>query len=316
VSFQEPVFLLGLLVVPLAILAYLGAERRAARTRAAFAAPALQPSVAPLRSGWRRHAAMIAYAIAIAALAVALARPQVTVAVPVNRATIVLVTDRSGSMQAADVQPTRLAAARRAARTFLDELPDNVRVGAVAFNHVAEALQSPTRNREALRLALDSLEPAGSTATGDALKLALQMTERDAKKPPPAAIILISDGKSVRGSDPLEAARAAAEAEVPVYTVALGTPDGTIESTLPDGTTRAEPVPPDPETLAEIARLTGGRAYSIADAQRLQEVYQRLGKQVTTERRPREITSAFAGGALLLLVGAAAASLRWFGRFV
>ena len=315
-TFQEPEFLLGLAVVPLAALAYLGMERRASRGRAAFAVPALQPSVAPRSAGWRRHAAMVAYGIALAALAVALARPQVTVAVPVNRATIVLVTDRSGSMQAADVQPTRLAAARRAAITFLDQLPDSVRVGAVAYNHVAEALQSPTADREALRLALESLEPAGSTATGDAIKLALQMTQRDARRPPPAAIILISDGKSVRGSDPLAAAREAAEAKVPIYTVALGTPQGTIESTAPDGSTRAEPVPPDPETLARIARTTNGRAFNIGDAARLQEVYERLGEQVSTERRPREITSAFAGGALLLIVGAAAASLRWFGRFV
>jgi Ca-activated chloride channel family protein len=316
VTFQEPVFLLGLAVVPLAALAYVGMERRGARGRAAFAAPALQASVAPLRAGWRRHAAVVAYGVALAALAIALARPQVTVAVPVQRATVVLVTDRSGSMQARDVQPSRLAAAQKAALTFLDQLPAAVRVGAVAYNHVPEALQSPTADREALRLAIESLEPAGSTATGDAIHLALQMTRRDAEKPPPAAIVLLSDGKSVRGRDPLDAAREAADAKVPIYTVALGTPGGTIESKTPNGGTRLEPVPPDPETLAQIAEITGGRTFDVADAGRLQEVYERLGRQVATERRPREITSAFAGGALLLIAAGALASLRWFGRFV
>jgi Ca-activated chloride channel family protein len=316
VSFAQPTYLLALAVLPLAALAYVVFERHAAQGRSAFAAPAMLAAVAPRGAGWRRHAPMIGYALALAALAVALARPQVTVAVEVQRATVVLVTDRSGSMEARDVQPSRLAAARRAGETFLDQLPGTVRVGAVAFNHVAEALQSPTTDRAAVREALDRLVPAGSTATGDALALALQMTQRDAKRPPPAAIILLSDGKSVRGRDPIGVAQEAAKAKVPIYTVALGTAGGTIESTSPNGTSRLEPVPPDPATLAEIARITGGRAFDAANAGSLQEVYERLGRQVATEKRPREITAAFAGGALLLLAGAAAASLRWFGRFV
>lgn len=315
-SFEQPIHLLALLVVPVGALAYIALERRASRSRSAFASPALQPSVSPASAGWRRHLPIAVYALALAALAVAFARPQVTVAVEVERASVILVTDRSGSMQARDVQPTRLAAARRAALTFMDQLPKGVRVGAVAFNHQSEALQSPTADREAVRLALERLEPGGSTATGDALRLALQMTRRDDENPPPAAIILLSDGKSVRGSDPVEVAQEVAEAEVPVYTVALGTPDGTIESTRPDGSTRLEPVPPDPETLARIAEITGGRTFDADSTSELQEVYERLGRQISTEERPREITTAFAGGALLLILGAALASLRWFGRLV
>lgn len=315
-TFQEPTYLLALLVVPLGALLYIALERRAARSRAAFAAPALQLSVAPSRAGWRRHLPIAIYAIALAALAVAFARPQVTVAVEVERASVILVTDRSGSMQARDVQPSRLAAARRAALAFIEELPRGIRVGAVGFNHLPEALQSPTADREAVRLALEQLEPGGSTATGDALRLALNMTRRDAEDPPPAAIILLSDGKSVRGSDPIEVAQEVAEAEVPVYTVALGTPDGTIESTRPDGSTRLEPVPPDPETLAQIAEITGGRTFDADSTAELQEVYERLGRQISTEERPREITTAFAGGALLLIALGGLASLRWFGRLI
>jgi Ca-activated chloride channel family protein len=316
VTFQEPAFLLAIALVPLGAAAYLIHERRASGSRAAFASPALQLAISPRRAGWRRHAPMVAYAIALAVLAVALARPRVTVAVPVQRATVVLVTDRSGSMQARDVQPSRLGAARRAALTFLGQLPPAVKVGAIGYNQLPEALQSPTTDREALRAALDSLEPAGSTATGEALALALQMTDRGARKPAPAAIVLLSDGKSVRGRDPLDVAREIAAAKVPVYTVALGTATGTIESKRPDGTTRLEPVPPDPATLEQIAEITGGRSFDVADAARLQEIYARLGRQVATERRPREITAAFAGGALLLIATGALASLRWFGRLV
>ena len=315
-TFAAPLYLLALALIPLGAVAYWLSERRTAGTRAAFAAPALQPSVAPQRVGWRRHLPMLGYAIALAALAMALARPSVTVAVEVERAVVMLVTDRSGSMQARDVQPSRLAAARRAAYAFLEPLPDGVRVGAVAFNHVPEALQSPTTDREAIRAAIDALEPAGSTATGDGLHLALQMIQRGGRRPPPAAIVLLSDGKSVRGRDPIAVAREAAEAGVPVYTFALGTESGTIESRNPDGSTRLEPVPPDRPTMERIAELTGGRSYEIEDAGRLREIYERLGRQVSKEERPREITSAFAGGALLLIAMAALSSLRWFGRLV
>jgi Ca-activated chloride channel family protein len=260
---------------------------------------------------------MAVIALALAALAMALARPQVTVAVPIERASVILVFDRSGSMLARDVQPSRLAAARHAAQAFLAKVPPSVRVGAIAFNQTPQALQSPTRDRAAVRDALDQVQAAGSTATGEAIRLGLRMARsgtRPGAKPPPAAIVLLSDGKSVRGVDPVAAAREAAQAKVPIYTVALGTPQGTIQSRGRNGTTRAEPVPPDPATMQRIAQLTNARSYRAEDLSRLEEVYKRLGSQVATERRPREITSAFAGGALLLLAGAAAASLRWFGR--
>jgi Ca-activated chloride channel homolog len=300
VSFASPTFLIGLALIPIALWSYVRWERRPQT----FASAAVLPSVAPNRAGWRRHAAIAGYGIAMAALLIALAKPQATVAVPTEQARVIIVTDRSGSMQATDVAPSRLAAAKKAAATFLDAIPDKVRVGAVAFNQKAEVLQSPTRDHDAVREAIESIRPAGSTATGDAITAALQSITGKA----PAAIVLLSDGKSVRGSDPLEAAQTAKERKIPIYTVALGTAGGTIN----DG----EPVPPDPRTLAQIAETTGGKAFTAGDLKSLDQVYKGLGSQVATEKRPREVTNLFAGGALGLMVLSALGSIRWFGRLL
>jgi Ca-activated chloride channel homolog len=318
-SFKEPILLLALAALPLAALVYMRSERRGTRGREAFAAPALMPAVAPRRAGWRRHAPPLLYALALAALVVALARPQATVAVPNEQATVVLTTDYAGSMEATDVEPSRLAAAQSAAERFLDRVPKAVRVGAVAFNHRARLVQSPTTDRETLRQALSNLEPSGGTATGDALDLALRAAQRPARrgqKPPPAAIVLLSDGKSVRGENPLTIARKAARAKVPVYTVALGTDTGTITVPIPgdSGRTRTEQVPPDRESLQRIAQITNGRYYAAADQEKLDTVYERLGSQITKRDERREVTAAAAGGALLLVLAAAGLSLRWFGR--
>jgi Ca-activated chloride channel homolog len=288
VSFAKPAFLIGLVLIPVVLALYVRGERRPH----AFAPSNLLPSVVRRRPGWRRHAAVTGYGVAVAALLVGLARPQATVAVPTEQARVMIVTDRSGSMLATDVAPNRLAAAKKAASTFLDAVPDSVRVGAVAFNQKAEVLQSPTRDHDAVREAIASIKAAGTTATGDAITAALN----DIKGKAPAAIVLLSDGKSVRGSDPVTAARAAGQRKIPIYTVALGTGNG------------------DPRTLATIARVTKGRAFTAKDVKALDEVYERLGSQVATEKRKVEVTSLFAGGALALMALSALSSLRWFGR--
>ena len=317
VSFASPLLLLGLGLIPLAVLLYVRSERSGRSSREAFARPALMPAVAPARAGWRRHAPPALYALALAGLVIALARPQATVAVPAEQATVLLTTDYSGSMQAQDVSPSRLAAAGQAAESFLDRVPDEVRVGAVAFNHRARLVQSPTTDRDALRAALAGLRPSGGTATGDALELALRAAQRPVRpggKAPPAAIILLSDGTSVRGEDPLQVAREAARAKVPVYTVALGTDEGTIRVPQQGGGERVERVPPDRESLRQIARITGGRYFEAAGTEELDAVYERLGSQVTKRDERREVTAAAAAGALLLVLSAAGMSLRWFGR--
>jgi len=298
VSFAKPAFLIGLALIPVLVALYVRAERRPH----GFAPAALLPSVMPKRAGWRRHAAVTGYGVAVATLIVALAKPQTTVAVPTEQARVMIVTDRSGSMLATDVAPNRLAAAKKAAGTFLDEIPTRVRVGAIAFNQRAEVLQSPTRDHDAVREALQSVRAAGTTATGDAITTALATIKGKA----PAAIVLLSDGKSVRGSDPVAAAQAAKQRKIPIYTVALGTANGTIDG--------GRPVPPDPATLSKIAQATGGRAFTARDVDALDQVYKRLGSQVATEKRRLEVTSLFAGGALALMALSALSSIRMFGR--
>ena len=317
-SFQSPWFLAALVLVPVACALYLRAERANRRRRDAFVAPALLPSVSPRRPGWRRHLPVALQGLALTALVFALARPEATRAVGVEQATVVVATDRSGSMLAEDVAPTRLQAARAAAGAFLDSVPDDLRIGAIAFNHQPTVLESPTRDHEAVRAALESVTAAGSTATGDALQAALDLIDASAApgsaRRTPAAVVLLSDGKSVRGVDVMTVAAKAREAGVPVYTVALGTAAGTIESRAPSGGTVRRPVPPDPATLRRVAEATGGEAFAIADADELDRVYERLGSQLATEERKVEVTGLVAGGALLLLVSGVATSLRWFGR--
>lgn len=318
-SLREPLFLLGLVAVPLFAWWYLRHERHTRSGREAFAMPAMLASVAPQRPGWRRHLPVALYGLALAALIVALARPQATVAVPAEQARVLLVTDQSGSMQATDVAPSRLIAAREAASRFLDRVPAKVRVGAIAFNHGVRVLQTPTTDREALREAIDGVKAAGSTATGEALAVALQTAQRPdtpGAKPPPAAIVLLSDGKSERGRDPVEVAQEAARAKVPIYTISLGTPDGTIESRRKDGSIRSEPVPPDVETMKRVAEVSGGRAFAVDDAEALDAVYERLGSQVATKKVRREITAGFAGGALAFVLIGGLLGLHFFGRIV
>lgn len=319
--FATPLVLLALAAVVAGLVAYVVVVRRRRRSAAQFANPALLPSVAPRGPRWRRHVPLLLYAFALAVLIVAAAKPQKTVAVPDERASIMLVTDVSGSMTATDVAPDRLSAARTAAEHFLAEVPKRIKVGAMAFNNRPRTLQRPTRDRAAVRDALQRLEPSGGTATGEAIKAALQLLRpplRPGEQPAPAAIVLLSDGKSVTGRDPLAVAEEAAKAKVPIYTVALGTQSGTIQ--VPRGGGRGgtvtERVPPDPQTLREVARVTGGRAYAADDADQLSAVYDRLGSQLGKKKEERDIGYLFVGGALIALGLGAGSSLMFFGRVV
>jgi Ca-activated chloride channel homolog len=318
-SFASPAVLVVLLALPVLVVLYVGEQRRRRSAAAAFATPALQPSVAPQRPRWRRHAPMAALALALALLVIAAAKPQRTVAVPIERASVMLVTDVSGSMTATDIQPSRLVAAKRAARRFVDEVPDRLNVGLVAFNSTPRVLQSPTRDREVVKAAIDSMESSGGTATGEAIATATSALRRTAgpgERPPPAAILLLSDGKSTSGRDAAAAARAAARLKVPVYTVVLGTDQGTITVPRDGGGTATRPVPPDAESLAEIARVSGGKAYTAQTASGLKDIYESLGSQLGHENQKREITSAVTGGGLVLMLVGVAMSLRWFGRLI
>ncbi|HEU4973446.1 MAG TPA: VWA domain-containing protein [Baekduia sp.] len=318
--FAAPLILLALVALPVLAIVYAGTQRDRRRAAAAFASPMLAASVTPRRPGWRRHGPALAIALALAALIVAAARPQRVVAVPVERAQVMLVTDVSGSMMARDVAPSRLVAARNAAKRFLTDVPEQLNVGLEAFNQTPRVLQSPTRDREALVAALDRLTVSGGTATGDAIQTAIRVLQRAPSlngHKPPSAIVLLSDGASTHGQvQPLDAARAAARLKIPITTVALGTPDGTITVPRANGTTRTERVPPDTASLRQIAAITGGRAETASSASDLSAVYEKLGSQVGRKKEPREITAGFAGAGLALLGLATALSLRWFGRLI
>ena len=315
-SFASPLFLLALLLVPLALAAHVGARRRARRYAVRFPAAATLALAAGRTPAWRRALPIALLLASIAALALALAKPQKTVAVPVERASIMLVTDHSRSMLAEDVDPTRLAAAKRAASTFLEQLPPGVRVGVTTFSDVPDGTQAPTRDHGVVRRMIDQQIADGGTATGDALQVALDTLEREPRtaegRRPPSAIVLLSDGTTTTGRDPVGVAQTAHALKIPVYTVALGTRDATVPN--PGFGPPLLSVPPDPETLRRIAEASGGRAYSAEDDQQLSTIYKTLGSQLGTRDVKREVTAAFAVGGLMLLLGAVAASTRWAGR--
>jgi Ca-activated chloride channel family protein len=319
VSFAAPLVLLALLALPVLAVAYLREQRSRRAGAAAFASPAVQSSVAPRRPGWRRHLPMLALLLAVILLILAAARPQRTVAVPIERASIMLATDVSGSMTATDVKPSRLVAAKQAARRFVQQVPARVNVGVMAFNNTARILQSPTQDRAAVNDAINSMTPSGGTATGNAITTATNTLSRapgQRGKRPPAAIVLLSDGASTSGSDPVVAAQAARKLHIPVYTVALGTQQGTITVPRRGGGTVTQHVPPDPAALAQIARASGGAGFTAQTASGLKQVYAKLGSQLGHKDEKRQITTAFAGGAAALLLSGLGMSLAWFGRLI
>jgi Ca-activated chloride channel family protein len=316
VSFREPAFLVALALVPLAAALYVREQRRRRRAGLAFATAATMPSVAPTRPRWRRHLPMIVYAAAVAALAVALARPEATVAVPNERATVVLALDQSGSMAATDVAPSRLQAVKSAAGKFLDGVPDQLRVGVVTFNHKVRRIAAPSRERDGAETLVRGLRPSGGTATGEALEASVRLVRREARRGGrrAAAIVLLSDGESTHGRDPIPVAREAARLRIPIYTVALGTDTGTIQVHTRTGATVTRTVPPDPATMRQISRITHARTFDAKDSDRLSSVYSQLGSRVGTRKEQRELTAGFAGAATLLMAIGGLMSLRWFGR--
>jgi Ca-activated chloride channel family protein len=288
-------------------------------------------SVVTSSPGWRRHLPPLLFLLALTALTVAIARPHVDVDVAKEEATVMLTTDSSGSMQATDVTPNRLDAARGAAKEFTNRLPEKFRLGLVTFSNVAQLLVPPTPDREPVRAALDSLQAEGGTAIGTALETSLtalqpvieqnqrrrQQDEREgrtSRRAPPAVIVLLSDGYSTTGPAPLDIARRARELRVPVNTVALGTSNATV--TLSDrlGTTRNVRVPPDRRTLRRIAQTTGGQYFGAADQKQLKKIYDRLGSRIGFRQEEREITAAFAAGGLGLMLAGGLLSMMWFGR--
>jgi Ca-activated chloride channel homolog len=336
-----PGFLWALVLVPLALAAYLLAQRRRARYAVRFTNLDLLANVVTRSPGWRRHLPAVLYLLALATLLVSLARPQSTVLVPKEQATVVMIIDVSGSMNATDVEPTRLVAAQQAANSFLENLPAKFRVGLVSFSATAQTLTRPTTDRDAVRDALSSLHAEGGTAMGDAIDRGLEakrppppQVDRPRAKPgaqptptvppaeaqpgkePPVVMLLLSDGANTVGKkQPMEAADEAKRLQVPVFTIALGTDSGVVEVPDESGQPRRIPVPPDKVTLRRIADTTGGKFFTAPSNRDLKGVYRDLGSRIGFVKERQEVTVVFAAGALLLLVAGGALSLAWFNRF-
>ena len=324
-SFGHPLLLLTLLVVPAFAAIYLYLERRPPRYAMTFTNVDLLVEVSRGRA-IRRYVPPALALLAVAALCVALARPHRSTLVASDQATVVLVIDVSGSMQARDVKPTRLEAAQAAVRRFLDQVPHQVKVALVAFAGDPQVAAPPTTDRGLVRESLDTLNfyaGFGGTAIGDALAAAVDLlkppppqgaqtiayTTVAAQRKSPVSILFLSDGHQTRGLlQPLEGAQRARDAGIPVYTIALGTPNGTLERGFgfPGSSgTRIIPVPPDPATLRAIAQTTHGRFFEARTAKALAAAYENLGSVIGREPGKTEITYWLAALAAILLVAAA-----------
>jgi Ca-activated chloride channel homolog len=340
VTFERPLLLLALLAVPLALALYVLAERR--RMRYAIRFTNLDVLAGVVGDRYRRRFVPLAlFLLALAALCIGMARPQHTTLVPRDRATVILVLDVSRSMQAKDVKPNRIGAAAAAVRTFLDRVPDRLQVGLIAFAGDPAVANPPTTNHDLVRKSLDTIEwfPSfGGTAIGDALAAAVKLGQQAVSgesgnlasvttaAPNPqtrglVSILFLSDGAQTRGDlEPLAGADLAKAAGIPVYTVALGTPGGTLDfggaypgSPPPFGGRRV-PVPPDPDTLKAIADRTGGEFFAAQSAKSLQSAYGKLGSSLGRKPGKSEITYVFLAAAALLLLAAGLLSALWSPR--
>jgi Ca-activated chloride channel homolog len=336
VNFGHPLLVLSLLVLPLAFGVYKLAERRRMRYAVRYTNVDLLALVAAGQRPWRRHLTGVLFLAALAALCIAVSRPHITSTVTSDKATVILVLDVSGSMQAIDVKPTRLVAAQKAIHTFLDKVPSRVRVGLVLFAGEPQVATPPTRDHQLVGDAVDAageFRGFGGTAIGDAIAtavhLGIQSTgERNSGAlasytvAPPAhvastivSILFLSDGRQTQGELlPLEGAGRARAAGFPVYTVALGTTGATRLRGFPQGFggfggglfgAGRRGLSPDPVTLKAIASQTGGRFFRARSAGAVDAAYSKLGSSLGRQRGRVEVTDAFleAGAALLVLAG-------------
>ena len=337
--FERPLLLLFLIALAAAVaLAWWLLRRRRMRYAVRFTNLDVLAAVAA-GSAWRRFVPPVLFIAALAALCVAFARPHVDRLLPVDRAMVILVIDSSRSMQARDVKPTRLAAAQDAMRQFLGRVPNKLRVGLVVFAGDAQVAAPPTTDHGLVEQSIDEIgefQTFGGTAIGDALAEAVELVQRSlsegqetiAFRAAPAeetkglaSILFLSDGAQTRGTLlPFEGADRAKEAGIPVYTVALGTPEGVVTGRFgfsygPGASEQTIPVPPDPETLRGIAETTGGEFTEARTADALSQTYEKLGSSLGREPGETEITFAFLALAGGLLLVAGVLSALWSPRF-
>jgi Ca-activated chloride channel family protein len=342
-TFVWPELLWAMLVLPLLAAAYFLVLRRKKKLALRYANLGLVREAMSMGGRIKRHIPPLIFFAALAAMLFALARPQATITLPTQHETVILAMDISGSMRATDVEPNRLVAAQNAAKQFVNDQPENVRIGVVAFAGTATVAQAPTRNREDVIAAIDRFQLQRATAIGSGIIVSLaaifpddgidvgtitygpesnKKSEKTAaaagRKPVPpgsyasAVIILLTDGQRTTGPDSIMAAKMAADRGVRVYTVGVGTPEGKIIGF--EGWSMR--VRLDEETLKEIAKITNAEYFYAGNAVDLNKVYEALNAKLVMERKKTEVTALFAGLAALLAVVSAALSLAWFHRIV
>ena len=339
-TFLWPEMLWALLALPMLVAAYIMILQRKKKLAVRYANLAMVREAMGASQRIRRHIPPAFFLLALAAMLLALARPQTTITLPTQHETVILAMDISGSMRATDVEPNRLVAAQNAAKQFVSEQPENVRVGVVAFAGTATVAQAPTRNREDVIAAIDRFQLQRATAIGSAIIVSLatifpeagidvgammygqerkaDKSDKPALKPVPpgsyasAVIILLTDGQRTTGPDSIQAAKMAAERGVRIYTVGVGTPEGKIIGF--EGWSMR--VRLDEETLKAVADITRGEYFYAGNAVDLKKVYQALNAKLVMERKKTEVTALFSGLAALLAVVSAALSLAWFHRIL
>jgi Ca-activated chloride channel family protein len=342
-TFVWPEMLWLMAVLPLLLAAYAWVLRRKKKLAVRYASLSMVREAMGAGSRIKRHLPPLLFFLALAAMILAVARPQATITLPTQHETVILAMDISGSMRATDVEPNRLVAAQNAAKQFVAEQPENVRVGVVAFAGTATVAQAPTRNRDDVIAAIDRFQLQRATAIGSAIIVSLatifpeagidvgtltygpdsskkseKLSGAAAPKPVPpgsyasAVIILLTDGQRTTGPDSIQAAKMAAERGVRIYTVGVGTPEGKVIGF--EGWSMR--VRLDEETLKAVADITRGEYFYAGNAVDLKKVYQALNAKLILERKKTEITALFAGLAALLAVVSAALSLAWFHRVI
>jgi Ca-activated chloride channel homolog len=329
-TFEWPWALALLLIVPLLAGLYIWMQRQRRKYALRYASVSLVAQAVGRGPGRRRHIPAALYLLAVSALIIALARPEATIPVPSNSGTIMLSIDVSGSMFAQDVDPNRMEATKKAAREFVEKQPEGVKIGVVSFSDFGALVAPPSEDRKPVLDAISRLRPQRGTNIGAGLQVALDaiyedQTDGQAVIPspgtptptpapgadvPPASIVLVSDGQSNTGPDPLEIADEARSAGIKVYTVGIGTEEGTILQIQGRNVfTRL-----DETTLRGMADVTGGKYFNAQDEGDLREIYDDLSRERVVEEKETEITFIFAGAALAISVLAGGLGLAWFNR--
>lgn len=315
-TFELPGRLLLLLLVPVFIALYILAMRRRGRLGMRFTNTSMLAAVVRPQSQWRRHLAVALSMLSLVALTVAFAKPSAEAKVPRERATVVLVIDVSQSMAATDVDPNRLDAAKTAAQGFVDDVPQGYNIAVVAMSGNAGIRLQPNGDKAAVKQAISSLRLEDGTAVGESIALGLEALRNAPEdpahpdEPAPGAIVMLSDGESTIGRPAVQGADEAKQHQIPVYTIAYGTPTGYVDL---DG--ERHPVPVNKEELAEVAEISGGEAFAASNAKQLASVYGKIGSSVGYETKQTEVTAQYVGYSfafgLLAALAAISLAVRW-----